>query len=136
MKWAGKAAHYAKAIEAFFGLFIVVGTALLGMGEQIPDSVARWITVIVGVITVIRVWWVKNEPLFRDVIDQTEALAEEVKVAVQPTNDAVSEYLVPQMQILTKEVLDEIEPALQTLNKTVADLHSQLNTPPSGRHSA
>ena len=144
MKWSEKLGRYNKAIEAFFGLVIICGTTLLGLSDQIPEDVSKWVTVVVAVITVIRVWWVKNEPLVMDTIDQIEVLTEELRTALQPAHESLTNYVEPQLGVVNEEIQNNVEPALNTINERVAALSyqvgqliEQLNTATqsSGRHS-
>lgn len=130
MKWSERLAHYNKAIESFFGVVIMVGTMLLEMDGQLPEGITKWVVTIVGIATVLRVWWVKNEPLLEDAADQIERVAESLEPVInqmiKPTEQEITQY---------------VEPAIADLNNRVAQLDTLMrdwldeyyNTT-SGRH--
>jgi len=68
-----KIGQYMKAVEAFIGVLLMVGATALSESAHLPASVTTGVTAALGVLTFVKVWLAKNEPLIESA---TEAVVE------------------------------------------------------------
>jgi hypothetical protein len=52
-------ARYWKAIGAALGMIV---TLIISLQPVLGDHVPAWVPVLTGALTVVAVWWVKNDP--------------------------------------------------------------------------
>lgn len=130
-----KLSQYNKAIQAVLGLLLVVGTALLGMKDVLPEDVSTILTMLFAVGTAVQVWWVKNEPLISDLAKEAQVLVEDVKEIVKPTTVSLEQYVEPQLTAVRND-LGVVAQGLAETNRMMHQLVVQANAPVAGKHSA
>lgn len=70
---------YLKAVEALIGAILIVGSMTLGMATHLPAGLVTVIGAVLGVLTTVKVWLAKNEPLIRDAADAVDDLVDGVR---------------------------------------------------------
>lgn len=68
-----KLGQYMKAVEAFIGVLLMVGSFVLATSAHLPVGVVAGITSVLGVLTTLKVWLTKNETV---VVEAVEAAVE------------------------------------------------------------
>lgn len=79
-----KLGQYMKTIETVIGVLLMVGATFLTESAHLPASVTAAVTAGVGVLTAVKVWLVKNEPLIEEASDAVVELGKGVASAGKP----------------------------------------------------
>lgn len=76
-----KLGQYMKAVEAFIGAVLMVGTVVLSQSAHLPAPVVTGAVSVIGFLTVVKVWLTKNEPLIEEAVEAVVELGQGVASA-------------------------------------------------------
>lgn len=69
---------YLKTLESVIGVVLIVGGMSMGMAGHLPPWLVTTIGSVLGVLTAVKVWLIRNESLIKDAADAVEDLVEGV----------------------------------------------------------
>jgi hypothetical protein len=70
-----------KAVEAFIGAVLMVGTVVLSQSAHLPTPVVTGAVAVIGVLTTVKVWLTRNEPLIEEAVEAAVELGQGVASA-------------------------------------------------------